>query len=173
MVATNKIKLVDELTEKLRTSRGVLFATHEGLSGNQAVMLRRFMRQKGLAFYVRKNTLSRIAMTNAGFAEGLPILSKSTAIIISDATPEAPFQAFFESIKDHEAMKVKGGIYDGRIIDAGQAQQIARLGTREQMLSTLLGTLNAPAANLVGVLQGIIRKFVGTLDAIKAQKPTS
>jgi large subunit ribosomal protein L10 len=173
MVATNKIKLVEELTEKLRTSRGVLFATHEGIGGNQAVMLRRFMRQKGLGFIVRKNTLSRIAMTNAGFAEGLPILNKSTAIIISEQTPEAPFQAFFESHKEYEAMEVKGGIYEGKIIDARQAEQIAKLGTREQVLAGLLGTLNAPVANLVGVLEGIIRKFVGTLDAIKAQKPTS
>jgi len=170
MVKPIKIELVDELTGLLQRARGVIFATHEGIVANDAVMLRRYLREKGLAYYVRKNTLARIAMRNAGYEAGLSMLNRSTAIVISEQEPEAPFRAVFDKFKEYENLQVKGGIYEGRIVDGKTAGMIAKLGTKEQMLSTLLGTLNAPVSNFVGALAAVLRKLVGTLDAIRAQK---
>lgn len=171
MVSPIKKELVSDLTELLKKAHGIVFSTHQGLQGNQSVMLRRYMREQGLTFIVRKNTLSSIALKEAGYT-GLPedLLTQSTAIIVTEGEAGSAFRAFFEKKKDYEKLEVKGGIYEGKFVTPKEAETIAKLGTKEQVLSSVLGTLNAPITSFVGALAGILRKFVGTVDAVRANK---
>ena len=69
-----------------------------------------------------------------------------------------------------EALTVKAGICDGKIIDAAGVDALANLPSREEMLAKIVGSMQAPISGLVNVLQGNIRNIVYVLDAVRAKK---
>ena len=82
-------------------------------------------------------------------------------------------QAVFEFAKTHENLKIKGGIFEGKVISAKDLKAIASLPSREVLLAKLLGTLQAPMVNLVSVLQAPMRDLVGVLDQVAKKAPAA
>ena len=65
---------------------------------------------------------------------------------------------------------LKGGLFDGQSIDNEQVKKLANMPTREQLLSELGASMQAPLGQFVGALNGLLNTFVGALDALKQQK---
>ncbi|MBR4695708.1 MAG: 50S ribosomal protein L10, partial [Selenomonadaceae bacterium] len=76
-------------------------------------------------------------------------------------------------LENTEVLTVKVGIVEGKVIDEKEVKALASLPSREELIAKLLGSMNAPIANTVGVLQGVIRKAVYVLDAVRAQKESA
>ena len=75
-----------------------------------------------------------------------------------------------QAIKEFKKMEFKVGLVDGKVIDVDGIKALAELPSREELIAKMLGSMNAPIANLVGVLSGTIRALVYALNAIKEQK---
>ena len=73
-------------------------------------------------------------------------------------------------LEDQGILTIKVGILDGKVIDAKEVKALANLPSREELIAKLLGSMNAPIANTVGVLSGIIRNFVGVVEAYREKK---
>ena len=84
--------------------------------------------------------------------------------------PVTPAKILKEFSKDVDAIKMQGGILDGKPIDAETLVTLAQLPSRDQLLAQLVGTVAAPMRNLVGVLSAVPRNFVNVLDQIRKQK---
>ena len=119
---------------------------------------------------VAKNTFIRIAAKEAGI-EGLDAyLEHNTAVAFSAEDPVAPAKILNDFSKDHKALEIKAGILDGKVIALDEVKALAELPSREELLAKLVGSMQAPISGLVNVLQGTIRNFVYTLEAVRQKK---
>jgi len=166
----SKEDLVAELAERLKGTKAAFLADYRGLNVGKATELRRKLRAAGVEYRVVKNTLLRLA------ARGTPVacldaeLKGPTAIALVTGDPVAPAKALVEFAKANQKFELKAGMLDGKLLRPEDVKALADLPSREVLLARLLGTLNAPTGNFVGVLAAIPRSLVQVLSAIKDQK---
>ena len=177
-VTPAKQEIVAKLAEQLKSAKGVVLTGYKGLTVAQDTELRRELREAGVSYHVVKNTMLRIAAKEAGI-EGLDEhLEGTTAFAFSAEDAVAPAKVICGFIKKNkleetEVLTVKVGMVEGKVIDVKEVQALAALPSREELIAKLLGSMNAPIANTVGVLSGVIRNAVYVLDAIRAQKESA
>ena len=174
-VTVEKQSIVSELKGKISASKGAVLTSYRGLTVAQDTQLRRKLREGGVEYRVVKNTMTRIAAQELGI-EGLDVyLEGPTAIAMCETDPVAPARIISEFIKENKlkALEVKAGLLEGKVIDADGVKALADLPSREVLLSKVLAGMQSPIAGFVNVLQGSIRKFVYTLEAVRKQKESA
>ena len=131
------------------------------------------MREAGVEYSVIKNNMASIAAKEAGI-EGLDnYLKGPLAMVSSKNDPVAPAKLISEFIKDNRIMEIKGGLVEGKVIDADAVKALANLPPREVLIARLLGSMQSPITGFVNVLQGNIRNLVYALDAVRQQKESA
>ncbi len=169
-IRPEKASKVAELKDLLTASKGVVLVNYCGLTVAEDTELRAKMREAGVKYMVAKNTFIRIAAKEAGI-EGLDsVLEHNTALAFSAEDPVAPAKILNDFSKDHEALELKAGVLDGKVIAVDEVKALAELPSREELLAKLVGSMQAPISGLVNVLQGTIRNFVYTLEAVRQKK---
>ena len=169
-IRPEKAGKVAELKDLLTSSKGVVLVDYCGLTVAEDTELRSKMREAGVKYMVAKNTFIRIAAKEAGI-EGLDAyLEHNTAVAFSAEDPVAPAKILNDFSKDHKALEIKAGILDGKVIGLDEGKAVAELPSREELLAKLVGSMQAPISGLVNVLQGTIRNFVYTLEAVRQKK---
>ncbi len=174
-VTPKKQAVVAEIKNWLTTAQAVVLTSYRGLNVATDTEMRRELRAAGVTYKVVKNTMLRIAAKEAGI-EGLDShLEGTTAIAFSAEDAVAPAKVLCNFMKknkleDQGILTIKVGILDGKVIDAKEVKALANLPSREELIAKLLGSMNAPIANTVGVLSGIIRNFVGVVEAYREKK---
>ena len=177
-VNSEKQATVAALKEQLSEAKGVVFTTYSGLTVAQDMELRRALREAGVSYKVVKNTLTRIAANEIGL-EGLgDYLDGTTAMATSTTDAVAPAKVICDFIKknkldDAGVLSVKAGVVDGKVISVDDVKALANLPSREVLIAKLLGSMQAPISNTVGVMQGIIRQAVYVFEAVRKQKETA
>lgn len=169
-IRPEKAGKVAELKDLLSSSKGAVLVDYCGLTVAEDTELRSKMREAGVKYMVAKNTFIRIAAKEAGI-EGLDAyLEHNTAVAFSAEDPVAPAKILNNFSKDHKALEIKAGILDGKVIALDEVKALAELPSREELLAKLVGSMQAPISGLVNVLQGTIRNFVYTLEAVRQKK---
>lgn len=170
MNKNSKEQVVADLAAKLATAKASFLADYRGLNVDQVNALRGELRKAGVEYQVVKNTLLRLAAKGTG-AECLdPHLAGPTAIAIVETDPVAPAKVLAEFAKANNKFELKAGALDGKLLSIEDIKALAELPPREVLLAKMLGSLNAPATNFVGVLAAIPRSLVQVLAAIQDQK---
>ena len=170
MARPEKVQVVNDLVESINQSKGIYLTDFSGLNVQEINELRKTFRESDVEYKVVKNTLARLSVQEAGYDNLLEYLTGPTAFAFSVDDPGIPARIIKEFAKKKDKPEIKAIVFEGTLLDASQAEQVANLPSREELIAKFLGTLNAPMYNLAGALQGLLRKFVGTLDAIKTQK---
>ena len=117
--------------------------------------------------------MASIAAKEAGI-EGLDgYLTGPLAMVSSDTDPVVAAKLISEFIKENRIMEIKGGLVEGKVIDAEGVKSLANLPSREVLLARLLGSMQSPITGFVTVLQGNIRNLVYALDAVRQQKESA
>ena len=165
-----KQDLVAELAEQLKGTKAAFLADYRGLNVEKSTELRRKLRAAGAEYRVVKNTLLRLAAQGTATACLNPELKGPTSVTLVTADPVAPAKALVEFAKANQAFELKAGMLDGKLLSAAEVRALAELPSREVLLGRLLGTLNAPTSNFVGVLAAVPRSLVQVLSAVKDQK---
>lgn len=169
-IRPEKAGKVAELKDLLSSSKGAVLVDYCGLTVAEDTELRSKMREAGVKYMVAKNTFIRIAAKEAGI-EGLDAyLEHNTAVAFSAEDPVAPAKILNDFSKDHKALEIKASILDGKVIALDEVKALAELPSREELLAKLVGSMQAPISGLVNVLQGTIRNFVYTLEAVRQKK---
>lgn len=166
----SKEDLVAELAERLKDTRAAFLADYRGLNVAKATELRRKLRAAGVDYRVVKNTLLRLAAQGTQAACLDAHLKGPTAVAMVTGDPVAPAKALVEFAKANQAFELKYGMLDGKLLRPEDIKALADLPSREVLLARLLGSLNAPTTNFVGVLAAVPRSLVQVLSAIKDQK---
>lgn len=171
MPTPEKKSAVQELEKEARESKGLIVTSFKGLKTVEFNEIRQKLRPLQSEYRVVKNSLTRIALKNAGMTELAETLQGPSAVVIERGDAIGAIKAVFDFVKTHESVKVNGGYFDGKYVTAAQLKAIASLPSREALLAHLLGALQAPAVNLVSVLQAPLRDLVGVLDQIAKKSP--
>jgi large subunit ribosomal protein L10 len=147
----------------------VVLAEYRGLPVEDITVLRSQARASGVYLRVLKNTLARRAVQGTPFEKLADQMVGPLAYGISDDPVSAAkvLQAF---AKKNEKLVIKAGAMPNLLMTAKEVGQLASMPSREQMLPTLLGTMQAPIAKFVQTLNEVPGKFVRTLAAVRDQK---
>lgn len=174
-VTQQKIQTVADIKEKLSSTKGAVITNYRGLTVAQDTVLRRKLREAGVEYRVFKNTMTRIAAKEAGI-EGLDsYLEGPTAIAMSYTDPVAPAKVISDFVKENklQALEVKAGLVEGKVIDADGVKALSSLPPREVLIAKALGSMQAPIAGFVNVLSGTMRNLVYALEAVRKQKESA
>jgi large subunit ribosomal protein L10 len=164
----DKAAIVDDLQTKLNASPFLFVADYTGLKVGQFAELRNRLWSAGARCHVVKNTFLKRAAASAGLPE-LGELKGQSAIIIGERDVAAAAKVLKTFTAEFQKPSVKLGVVDRAVVTADQIKAIADLPSRDVLLATLLGTLNAPASQLVRVLNEPASALARLLQA-KAEK---
>ncbi|MGI6664574.1 MAG: 50S ribosomal protein L10 [Christensenellaceae bacterium] len=161
---------VTEVQEQFAEAESVILVDYRGLSVLEDTELRNQFRAAGVTYKVIKNSIIKRAADKLEI-EGLdPMLEGPTSVAYSKEDPAAPAKVLSKFIKDVNKMSIKGGVLDGKMIDAAMVDNLAKMPSKEELLAKMMGSLNAPVTGLVMALSGVLGKFVRVVNAIKEQK---
>ncbi|MNW33815.1 50S ribosomal protein L10 [compost metagenome] len=153
-----KQEAVEAVTAKLRESATTVVADYRGLNVAQVTELRKQLREAGVELQVLKNTLLRRATAAAELSELNEVLTGPTAIAFSVDDAVAPAKILNDFAKKNEALKLKGGVVEGRVVGAEEIKALAELPSREGLLSMLLSVLQAPVRNFALAVKAVAEK---------------
>lgn len=171
MNRTVKQEQVALMREKLERAQAVFLADFRGMNVDKATTLRNELRAAAVDYKVFKNSLLELAAKETDFECLQPYLAGPTAVAISYDDPVAAAKVLSKFAKVPQgAFVLKAGVLSGKLLDVAQIQALADLPSREVLLAKMLGSLQAPATNFVGVLAALPGSLVRVLDAIRAQK---
>ncbi|RQD76825.1 MAG: 50S ribosomal protein L10 [Candidatus Syntrophonatronum acetioxidans] len=169
-VREDKKRTVAELKEKMEGSRALVLADYRGLNVSEISDLRKRLSEEGIEFKVVKNTLTRIAASEAGYDELNTYLEGPTAIAFSQDDPVAPAKVLSNFAKENDKLKIKCGLLRGILISFADIKAIAELPPREVLLGKVVGGMQAPVYGMAYAMQGLLSKTVYALQAIVDQK---
>ncbi|KQO12122.1 50S ribosomal protein L10 [Paenibacillus sp. Leaf72] len=154
-IIQEKQQAVEVITAKLRDSSSTVVADYRGLNVAQVTELRKQLREAGIEFQVLKNSLVRRATEAAGLSELNEILTGPTAIAFGNEDAVAPAKILNDFAKKNDALKLKGGVVEGKIVDMDQIKALAELPSRDGLLSMLLSVLQAPVRNFALAVKAV------------------
>ncbi len=163
--------VISDLKEIVDQTKGAIITDYRGLTVAEITTLRRKLRPSNAEYHVVKNTLFKLAAGEKSSTVD-DLLTGPTAIVFMKDDLVAPAKVvidFLREIKKPE-IKLKGGWIEGKRYSSDQITSLSKLPSKEVLVAQLIGSLNAPASNLVGTLNNIIGDFVRTVQAIADQK---
>jgi len=167
MQKADKERLIDDLTERLRSADTLLVADYRGLTNSQLARLRVELLNHGAKLTVVKNTLTRRAAEAAGADALLALLEGPTAIAFVEAegNPVAVAKALSDSVRETKILVLRGGVLSGNPISADEIESLAKLPPFDVLRAQLVGVIVAPLTQLAAVLNAPLQNLVGLIDA--------
>ncbi len=153
MKRSEKEQLVVELREKISSASALYYTDFTGLNVKRMTDLRRKLRAAGVEYVVIKNTLALRAVSESGLVSSK--LKGPTGIVVGkDALMAAKVLTDFAKANDQKP-EVKGGVYEGKEVDAKMVAKLAAIPPRDVLLSMLAGALQAPLGAMLGALEAL------------------
>ena len=165
----SKKEVVAEISARLANAQTVVLAEFRGLPVQAITVLRARARSNGVYLRVLKNTLARRAVQGTPFEKLADQMVGPLAYGISD-DPVAAAKVLHAYAKENDKLVIKGGMMPNYLMTAKEVGNLATMPSRNELLSTLLGTMQAPIAKFVQTLNEVPGKFVRTLAAVRDQK---
>ena len=166
-----KVAVVDEVRERISEAEAVVITDYRGLDVPALADLRRQLREAGGDYKVYKNTLTRFAARELDLDLD-EILVGPTALAFTgtreDGSPGDAVslaKALCQYSEGSNFLSIKGGVLDGQVLSADEVNALSKLGNRVELLSEILGLLEAPMAEMAALLEAPLVEMAGLLDA--------
>ena len=164
-----KAVVIEDVTTQVATAQSIVVAEYRGLDVASVTVLRKNARASGVYLRVLKNSLARKAIVGTPF-EALSTKLVGTLIYAISTDPVAAAKVLSAFAKDNEKLAIKAGALPNSILDVNGVKALATMPSRDELLSKLLGTMQAPIAQFVRTLNEVPTKFVRGLAAVRDQK---
>lgn len=171
MSTHEKQHLVDDIASRLESAQGFYLTDFTGLNVKSITDLRARLRNAGVEYVVVKNTLAQRALQGLDLPDIAEFFTGPTGLVIGREDAVAAARILDEFAREHDNRPtVKVGIVERRSVSADEVGRIAKLPPREQLLAELAGAMQAPMAQMVFMMQGLLGEFVGLLEALRAER---
>lgn len=161
---------IDLLKGYLAPAQGLFAMDFTGLTVAEVTELRRKVKEAHGTYLVVKNTLAKIAVAQTG-NEGLrALLTGPTAVAYTSQDVVSLAKALAEFAKSHEKLRFRGGLVEGQLLDSKQAQQVAAMPSKQELVAKLLFLLQSPMRRLVVALNWPVRGLAVTLKQVADAK---
>ena len=167
-VRPDKAATVAELAEAFRTSSAAVLTEYRGLTVKQVTALRVAL-GGDTTYAVVKNTLTRLAATDAGLEDMSALLTGPTAVAFIQGDPVEAAKGLRDYARANPALVVKGGVMDGRALTADEIRRLADLESREVLLAKMAGALKASLSNAVYLLNAPLAQVARLAGALQAK----
>ncbi|MFH2056451.1 MAG: 50S ribosomal protein L10 [bacterium] len=162
-----KIKQVEELSELFKGAPSVAVTDYVGLTVEKMTDLRKQLRDAKIKYLVAKNTLLRLAATEAGRGDLNEHLVGPTAIAFGGEDVGQMAKILYDFGKTNEKPEIRAIHVEGTLYVDADVERIAKLPSRDQLIAQAIGMITAPLQQFVGTLNGVLQQFVLTIEAIK------
>jgi large subunit ribosomal protein L10 len=170
MANAEKVAAVTELTERFRDSEGAVLTEYRGLTVAQLAELRNSLREHA-TFTVVKNTLTKIAVTDAGLADQLsPLLAGPSAIAFVSGDVVEAAKGLRDFARTNPLLVIKGGVLDGKAISPSEIIQLADLEPREVLLAKLAGAMKASLAGAAATFNALPVQMAQLAEALRVKR---
>ncbi|MGH2678553.1 MAG: 50S ribosomal protein L10 [Actinomycetota bacterium] len=162
---------VKEIAEQLSAAQAAVLAGYRGLTVHEAAELRGALTEVDTRFSIVKNSLTRLAVKQAGL-EGLDeLIDGPTAIAYVQGDPVAAAKRLVEQSRKFPVLEVRGGVAEGRILTAEDFRRFAELQPRDVMLAQLAGLAKGQIARTAWIMQALQSKFLLLMQALMDKLP--
>jgi large subunit ribosomal protein L10 len=164
-----KAAVIDEITERFQNSSAAVLTEYRGLTVAQLTQLRRSL-GAGSSYAVVKNTLTKRAADSVGHTDLAPLLNGPTAIAFIEGDPVEGAKALRDFAKANPLLVVKGGVVDGRTVDASEVTRLADVEPREVLLAKLAGAMKGNLTKAAGLFQAPLSQVARLAAALQEKK---
>lgn len=165
-----KTAVVAKVRENLEGTSATVLTEYRGLTVPQLAELREKLRQSGAAYKVAKNTLVRRATADLGYEVPAETLTGPTALAYSGTDIAGTAKALRDFAKDHPELVIKGAIYDGEFMDAGEALKLADLESSDELLASFVAMFEAMLGYFPRMADDLLGETDGLLAALADKK---
>lgn len=170
MARADKVATVAELTERFQSSSGAVLAEYRGLSVAQLAELRRSLGEQA-TFSVVKNTLTKIAASDAGLADQLnSLLTGPSAIAFISGDVVEAAKGLRDFSRSNPALVIKGGVIDGQSMPPAEIERLASVEPREVLLAKLAGAMKASMAGAAATFAALPTQMARLAAALEAKR---
>ena len=153
-----KKPIVEEISENIKDAQSVVLVDYRGLTVEEDTKLRKELRNAGITYKVYKNTMMNFAFKGTDFEQLADQLEGPSAIAISKDDATAPARVIAKFAKNAPALEIKAGVVEGTLYDARGMEAIAKIPSREELLSKFLGSIQSPITNFARVMNQLAEK---------------
>ena len=174
MLVSEKEQSVAELSSLFGKSQASYVLAYQGCTCSQLTAFRKDLRSTGASFAVVKNTLAKRAIASCGIGNlndqvFLKEFKGPVAVVWTDEDIISPAKIIAKHAKEVDKFSVKAGFVDGQVVGAKDVASLATMPSKEELLSKLLGLLNAPATRLLQTMNAPGTQLVRTLEAWRVE----
>lgn len=173
MQMAQKHAVVERLSTKLSEAKCLYLTDFTGLDVASITELRRRLTEADVEYVVVKNTLARRALAGGRYEELSEHLSGPNAFALAREDVVTAAKILTDFAREKDKPRIRAGAIEGRVVSIEEIRRIAELPPRDQLLAQVVGYARAPIAGLVYTLNGLLSKFVRTVDALREQKEAS
>lgn len=170
MNKAEKEAVTAEVETKLKEATTVVVTDYRGLKVHELAELRRELRQQNIEYTIYKNTLVKRAVDKINLSDLNEYLAGPTALAFGFDDPIVPARLLSVFGRKNAALAIKGGLLEGRVLDAGAMKAVAALPSKEVLLAKLVGLMQSPIAGLASVLNAPLRGLAVALSQVAEQK---
>jgi len=171
MDKNEKLEGVAQIKTIIEKSTGIYLVDYSGINVEDINQLRREFLKEEVTYKVFKNSLLKRAFSDVGgYEEFDPLLVGMTGVAFSGENYIAPAKIIKKYFKEKNKFSLKGSYLDSQFYGADKLDVLASMPTKEEMMSSIVGSIAAPASGIVGVISAVMRDIVGLVDEISKKK---
>jgi large subunit ribosomal protein L10 len=167
---SQKKEIVERLSKTLEESEIAILVDYKGLNVEEITDLRMRCRAEDIHIEVVKNSLLAHASEGNDTILMKDFHKGPNAIVLSKNDAVSPAKILVDFAKNNEKLEIKAGVLSGKLLNQDEIKQLAKLPSKDELLTKLVYLLNATPTSFVNVLAGVPRGFVNVINAIKDQK---
>jgi large subunit ribosomal protein L10 len=164
-----KAQSMSDLSSSLKESKGAVFANFQGLKVSDFEEMRKQARNNQIKVQVAKKTLVKKVFNDLSISAD-PKSFGGGVVTVSGNDEVSAAKLVAEYAKKYDVIKIFGGLLEGQFTDEAGVKRLASLPSKQELLSKLVGSLNAPVSGFMNALAGNLRNLVGVLNNIKDAK---
>ncbi len=165
-----KSQKIDEIKAKLEKAQVAIVTEYNGLSVEEITNLRRALQKDGGDYMVTKNTLAKIAVKGTDFEVLTETFKGPIALAFGFEDQVSPAKAVAKFIKDTKKGVILGAAMDGKLLSAAEAEALAKLPSKEELIAKILGSINSPASGIANSVNAVMAQLTRAMAAVRDQK---
>ncbi|MDH3269080.1 MAG: 50S ribosomal protein L10 [Ignavibacteria bacterium] len=171
MNRNEKSEMISEIKELLESSSAVYLTDYHGINVEDISSLRNQFRNEGVQYKVYKNTLVKRALDEMGKYDKIADhLTGMVGFAFTTTNPIAPAKIINKYFGDKEKLSLKACYVEGEYFDGSQLKTLATLPTKNELIASIMGSLNSPVSGIVGTINAVMRDLVSVVEQISQRE---
>lgn len=170
MPNAEKIAKVEELISLISMAKAIYLADYTGIDVTSVTVLRSKLREVSVKYLVVKNRLAKRAVQKIGIPGLEGFFTGPTAIVFAKEDPVIPAKILQDFIDGGGKLAIKTGYVDDQLLSREQFKMLAKLPSREQLLTKLISNIKSPFYGLEVILNGLLIGLVRIIIAVQKQQ---